>query len=515
MMAGWRIGSVFIPSLCAVFVALRANNGQVHLAGQILGLLWVVMAFALWMRYRQANKASKLGKGSDGWQQLDILSATGRATAWTAVVCLAASQLTGWASLSVLGVLGLGIVCVASTWTAIAAGGDVPWRNATVTRTIVPDVAIEGEPLREKLTLEGVRIAAAMRMFATGRAMRHGVMSRYSIGSDSSEAAIELEADLGPAARGVHHAKPMTLWLGDVLGLTRTAPVERGECEFTVTPRPAKVDNVRELLGDGKDDMHSRFTMKMPTEGTFKIREYAPGDDTRRIHWVRSLQADKLIVRTPDEIPPADPTVRVVLDNHFAGTDQLTCAAPDELLDVMIRVWLGVGKALAETGTRVTLVTGMEKGGAYTRSERPMHQRGNADAIKFGARVTWQPTVRLDKLLNRSNERQIVISARPRQDGNKTEADCVTWVVVPHNDWTTREPWPQKSNPIVLPFPAGSAENRLVRRRAEQARLVKTWQDRMLFSQLCAVDWKAFSGAYVARPDTSKGNGEVTLQVIP
>ena len=512
MMAGWRIGSVFIPSLVAVLVALRSTNARVHTAGQILGGLWVLMAFALWMRYRQAPKASTLGLASEGWQQLDILSATGRATAWTSVVCLAASQLTGWASLSVLGVLGFGVVCIACTWTAVMAGGEVPWRKATITRAIVPDVAIEGEPIREKLTLDGVKIPIAMRLFATGRATRHGAVSRYAVSSEAAGGALALETELGPAPRGEHHAKPMKLWLGDVLGLTRTAPIERGEATFTVTPRPAKVDNVRELLGDGRDDMKSRFTIKMPTEGTFKIREYTPGDDTRRIHWVRSLQADKLIVRTPDEIPPADPSVRVVLDNHFAGTDHLTCVAPDELLDVMVRVWLGVGKALAESGTRVTLVTGVEKGGAYTRAERPMHQRGNADAIKFGARVTWQPTVRLDKLLDRGNVRQIVVSCRPRQDGNKTETDSVQWVVVPHNDWTTREPWPEKTSPLLLPFAAGSAENRLVRRRAEKKRLVQTWQDRLLFSQLCSVDWKAFSGAYVARRNDA---GNVMLQVIP
>ena len=170
---------------------------------------------------------------------------------------------------------------------------------------------------------------------------------------------------------------------------------------------------------------------------------------------------------------------------------------------------------LGFTGTSLWLDLARRRWVALLTNRVHPTRTGNADAIKFGARVTWQPTVRLDKLLDRSNQRQIVISARPRQDGNKTEADCVTWVVVPHNDWTTREPWPHKANPIVLPFPAGSAENRLVRRRAEQARLVKTWQDRMLFSQLCAVDWRRFSGAYVARPDTTKGNGEVMLQVIP
>jgi uncharacterized protein (DUF58 family) len=512
MLAGWRIGSVFVPSFVAVFVAMRATSSQVQTAGQILGGLWCLMAFALWMRYRQANRADAIGVASAGWQQLDVLSSTGRTTAWTAVVCLALASATGWASLSVLGVLGLGLVCVTTTWTAIAAGGDTPWRGATVTRTIVPDVAIEGEPVVERVELSGVRIATGMRLFATGKPTKHGLITRYAVGSDGSEAALSLQSELGPATRGEHVAPPLRLWLGDVLGLTRTAYVTKGETTFTVLPRPAKVDNVRELLGDGRDDMKSRDTIKMPTEGTFRIREYVPGDDTRRIHWVRSMQANQLVVRLPDEIPPADPTVRLVLDNHFANTDQLSCRAPDELLDVMIRVWLGIAKALSDTGVRVTLVTGMEKGGSFTKTERPYHGRGSGDAAKLGARITWQPTVRLDQMLGRTNTRELVVSCRPRESGKQTDAASVQWVVVPHNDWTARELWPVRTSPILLPYPAGSAENRLGRRRAEQARLTTSWQDRMLFAHLCAVDWRSYSGAYVARPNPA---GNVMLQVIP
>ncbi|MBA2542100.1 MAG: DUF58 domain-containing protein [Deltaproteobacteria bacterium] len=505
-----------MPSFVAVFVAIRATSSQVHTAGLVLAGLWILMACTLWIRYRQARRAGDSFTSQAGVHQLDILSSTGRTTAWSAVIFLAAAQLTGWASLSVLGVLGLGLVCVAITWTALVAGGDLPWRRATIVRTISPDVGIEGEPLTEKLKLEGVKIPAAMRMFASGRPLRFGLTTRYAVGSEGSEAALELESDLGPAPRGEHTAPPIALWLGDVLGLTRTAPVHTGEATFAVMPRLAKVENVRELLGDGRDDMKSRDAVKMPTEGSFRIREYAPGDDTRRIHWVRSLQAGNLVVRLPDEIPPADPSVRIVLDNHFAGTDQLSCRAPAELLDVMIRVWLGIGKALADTGTRVTLVTGIEKGGSFTRCERPLHGRGSAEAAKFGARVAWQPTVRLDKLLDRTQTRQIVVSCRPRGDGAKTDNPNVQWVVVPHNDWTSREAWPERSFPILLPFAAGSAENRFGRRRAEQARLVATWQDRMLFSQLCAIDWKSFSGAYVARPSSHHpGAGNVMLQVIP
>lgn len=515
MGTGWRIGSLFIPSFLAVLIAIRAQTTQVHVAGHVLAGLWILMACVLWVRYRQARRADTSPIYTHTWQHLDVLSATGRATSWTALIAIALAIKTGWASLSVLGILGLGIVLVAVTWTAFAAGGDAPWRKATIARSIVPDVAIEGEPLRELLKLDGVKIPAAMRLFASGKPTRHGYTTRYAIGSDASNGSVELTADLGPAPRGEHHAPAMKLWLGDVLGLTRTAPIERGELTFTVLPRPAKVAGARELLGEGRDDMKSRDTIKAPTEGTMRIREYQPGDDTRRIHWVRSLQQDQLVVRLPDEIPPADPQVRLVLDNHFADMDRFTCRAPDELLDSMVRVWLGIGKALTESGIRVTLVTGIERGDTFVKTERPLLGRASGDANKLGARVAWQPKVRLDMMLDKPGMRQIVVSARPRVYSTRAEHASVEWVVVPHNEWTTAETWPAPSSSLVLPFPAGSADNRYTRRQAEQQRLITTWQSRILFGRLCAVDWQAFSGSFVARPTQTDGGQGVMLQVIP
>src|SRR5690606_33772538 len=148
MGVGWRIGSLFIPTFVGVMVAVRATSSQTHIAGHVLAGLWIVMACVLWTRYRQIsrNDAAPAATTTRAWEQLDLLSATGRATAWTALVAIALAPKTGWASLAVLGILGLGIVCVATTWTALAAGADLPWRGAKITREVVPAIAIEGEP---------------------------------------------------------------------------------------------------------------------------------------------------------------------------------------------------------------------------------------------------------------------------------------------------------------------------------------------------------------------------------
>src|SRR5262249_61910534 len=138
--------------------------------------------------------------------------------------------------------------------------------------------------------------------FSTGRAMRHGAITRYAVGSACSLADVRLASELGPAQRGEHCAPALALWLGDVLGLARSQPVEHGETRFSVLPRPAAIDGARAVLGAGGDDALALPTQRQPTDGSFRIRHYAPGDDTRRIHWVRSLQSNRLGVRRDGEL---------------------------------------------------------------------------------------------------------------------------------------------------------------------------------------------------------------------
>ncbi|HSR98239.1 MAG TPA: hypothetical protein VLM79_14370, partial [Kofleriaceae bacterium] len=117
----------------------------------------------------------------------------------------------------------------------------------------------------------------------------------------------------------------------------------------------------------------------------------------------------------------------------------------------------------------------------------------------------------LPALMARDNLRQIVVSGRPRRI---KQTPTVSWVVVPEGAWTSRELWLPKlpSLSARLPFPSGSAENRVGRRARERRRLETAWHDRTIFSQvMCWSDWTAFSGDYVARP----ANGHVSLVVIP
>ena len=502
---------VAAPWIAMLAGALGARDPLFAVAVPILAALWLAMVATVITRAMQHEPTTAR---APLWEGVDVLTATGAATLWTATIALVLAGVIGWASLAVLGVIGLGAVELAATWTALVAGGNRPWRDALIRRAITPEVAVEGDPLCEEITLAGVRIPTGTRLFVVGWTTWHGRVTRYAIGAESGGAELKLTAQLGPAQRGVHRAPLLRLWLADTLGLTRTQVTYRGSADFVVLPRPAIVDGARGLVAAGGDDQATRPS-RQPTEGTLRIRDYLPGDDTRRIHWVRSLQVDKLIMRLPDEVPPAEPAVRLVLDNELNPAYAYLCRAPNELLDALVDVWLGVANALTAAGTRVTLVAAaapIAHDEQVEPIERVVHAGAPREALRLGARIGWQNQIALTRLLARGAARQLVVSARIRSLAAHDGVVEPRWIVVPEPAWTTPETWLPNLMPNVLAFPLGAADNRRGRRRREDRRMELVQRDRAMFSQaMNCTGWQPTPGHFIARP----GSGRVQLAVMP
>jgi len=255
-----------------------------------------------------------------------------------------------------------------------------------------------------------------------------------------------------------------------------------------------------------------------------RLREYQPGDDARRIHWLRSLTAGQIVVRLPDEIPIEQASVRLVLDTFMpdcwdpslvagggsagtsSGVDGLTCHAPDELMDALIAVWLGVGRALVDAGVRVTLVTAAMDAGRVVPLRRPLLPRAWAPAQRLGSRLRWQEALRPEALL--TDERTVVVSHRLPATPKEGEA---RWIVVPASLWA---PWNEpraSSSEGLFPFPMGSADNRWFRRRRERARRARAKTDHAIFTVLCSHSHERRVGNFVARP---QGDVQVTLEAL-
>jgi uncharacterized protein (DUF58 family) len=246
--------------------------------------------------------------------------------------------------------------------------------------------------------------------------------------------------------------------------------VEVGAARLTVLPRLREAAPTAPLLARGVGPRAARTTTRLPTEGCFRLREYEQGDDVRRIHWMRSLASRELIVRLPDEVPPDRPRVRLVLDTFFPEAFALTGDAPSELLDSMVAVWLAVGRALAESGARVTLVTALPREAAAAKVREDLALRALGPALRLGAQVAWQNRMRVEELL--TDEPTFVVAravvAPPPAN--------VRWIVVLPTALGPEPPWPTSGGRFR--YPMGSSENRWSQRRRVETRLALGRYDR-------------------------------------
>ncbi|MFT3770292.1 MAG: DUF58 domain-containing protein [Minicystis sp.] len=495
----FRIATLVVPSALAWDVAFSAER-PTKLTDAVtygLGPLWILMAGAIVIRSldvlvrrdrREAGAAALL-------DHLDVLTASGSTMAWVSAGAIALSVGVGWASLSVVGILGMGIVHLVVLWTWLRVGGRDPWRRASVSRRFVPETVVEGAEVVEELRFTDVRVPTGFRLFASGRVGPRWTTSRYVVEDTESGGEILMENEVGPARRGQHEAEPMELWFQDVFGLCRTARVRAGAARLTVLPRPRPVEGARTVLGRSGSDLEARPEQRLPTEGSLRLREYQPGDDARRIHWVRSLTARQVVVRLPDELPPDQPAVRLVLDTFLPGTDGLTCNAPAELLDALVAVWLGVGRSLLEGGARVTLVAAATIDGAVAPVRRRLTEQTMSEALRLGAQARWQDVLPIDGLT--SNEMTVVVSCRRQPDPK--DRGALRWIVVPEAVWTCFDDRPRFPTPGILPHPIASADNRWSRLRRERMRQEGALRDHKTFSKLCADTTKAQAGDFVAR----------------
>jgi len=478
-----------------------------------LGLLWVTTCAALVVRVvdasisrrRAANKADL-----PSWlEAADVLTASGCSVVWGGAAALGLSVWIGWASLSVVGLLGLGVVHAAALWTLLRAGGADPWRRASLSRSFVAERLTEGAQVIEEVSFVGPRIPVGFRLFAKGRVGRRWPLSRYVVESAESNGEVRLERDVGPARRGEHDAEPLVVWLEDALGLCHSVEVRAGGiARLTVLPEPRRVQGAVVLLGQGGADKEPRTAVRLPTEGSLRLREYQAGDDARRIHWLRSLTRGdgELVVRLPDELPPDEPVVRLVLDTFFPQADGLACEAPDVLLDALVRVWLGTGRALLAAGVRVRLVMAVRDRARVAPVSEPLFLRAMSLAERLGARAAWQKAVEVSALL--SSERTIVVSHRLPVSSAE---EAARWVVVPAELWTPFPEPAQRPHYGLLPYALGSADNRWSRRRKDRLQRQASRGDHASFSLLASHSQERRIGHFVAR---SRATGNVLLEAL-
>lgn len=468
----FRIGTLVVPSWLAWFVAFTYPRSS-HVAdvmARALMPLWILIVAAIVLRIL-GLAFSKRGAPGGLLAQVDILTGAGSALSWTSALSIMGAVWMGWASLAYVGLLGSGLFHVVVVLAMAALRSGDPTRSGSITRRFTPSMPSEGESVVEELRFENVHIPIGFRMFVTGRVAPRWATTRHLLEAGASGGEVSLESEIGPAVRGDFEVEPTRIWLEDTFGFTRSAPIEVGRARLTVVPRTTVAEHATPLLARGIGANEPRPTGVLPTEGAFDLREYKPGDDVRRIHWVRSLAARELVVRLPDELPPNRPRVRLVLDTHFPES-MSAGEAPGELLDALVETWLAAGRALLQTGARVTLVVPVGREGASAAAviRQELTMRSESEALQLGARIAWQSQTRVEDILT-DEETFIVSRSVLFVPPPKTKA---RWIVVVPT--LTEPPWPSHS-PARMRHPMGSADNRWLRVRRDEKRREQARRD--------------------------------------
>jgi len=232
---------------------------------------------------------------------------------------------------------------------------------------------------------------------------RLGIPVRVPISKLSSGAEITHHYGLRCTRRGVYEIGPLVAVAGDPLGLSQRETVVAEPFELLVHPRVELVSD-RPLTRQFEDPPIRPPVSKPWPSGLefYGMREYAPGDDLRRIVWRASARTGKIMVREAEQ--GITDQVTIMLDTD-RGSHSRDGEGLSESFEAGVRVAASLGVRHLREGYEVKCET---NGGPLTRS-----LRGGGSQLQLLDALSRLELSRepLTKLLMR-----LVVS--PRRDGH-------------------------------------------------------------------------------------------------
>jgi uncharacterized protein (DUF58 family) len=246
-----------------------------------------------------------------------------------------------------LAVAGVGLLLAAIAtriWAGLVRG------PVSVVHSVDPAPATEGE--RVRLRIEATRASRIPVGSVVARGSL-GRLGRYECRLQGHGSSAAGDVYLGRLPRGLFRISDANLVLGDYLGLeTISIPVDPLGATITVHPRlvelQALFSDAGRLGGSGR-----RLLLRRPAGFDFhSVREYAPGESLRRVHWPTTARRGQLMVKELEDNPRD--TVAVLLDSDPAGA----CGEPpDSSFDDAVRAAGSILRTYASRGRRASLVT--------------------------------------------------------------------------------------------------------------------------------------------------------------
>ena len=200
---------------------------------------------------------------------------------------------------------------------------------------------------------------------------RLGRRVRVPVTTLSSGSAITHSYGLRASRRGVYEVGPLVAIAGDPLGLTQRETIVAEPFELLVHPRIELVSD-RPLTRQFEDPPIRPPVSKPWPSGLefYGMREYARGDDLRRIVWRASARTGKVMVREAEQ--GITDHVTVILDTD-RGSHSVDGEGVSESFEMGVRAAASLGVRHLREGYEVKIEA---NGGSLTR-----HLRGGAQQL--------------------------------------------------------------------------------------------------------------------------------------
>lgn len=490
-------GLFVLPFLIGLVAALFLEVGEVgETLPYLVGLSLLVLAPAWAMQMigvalktgRELRQIREKGRYQAGdalrvlHRHMRIVTPRGWAVLSAGLVFIVCALGLKWADLSFVAVLSLllfygvlGATSFVSTFLVAAFENNL--RRGSIQRQMVPAVVLAGEAAEERFTFRKIFVPPGYFLLVDDPLpARLATLSRYAVGS-GAQTELTLGGRLRRTPRGLYRLGPAEIYFQDVLGFTRIALASVATAELKVLPRFRPL----EIKEPPRSRLETPDVLTRPhrfaTEDHFRFREYAAGDDTRRIHWKLSVRAGRLNIRLPENREYSTKNILLVLDAYLpAGRMMDDAVGVEEVLDQVVETWISLARELMERGDKVALAAVARNDKGELAVEVLQCTRGShARWQDLGARTCWQSRHELTDMLDQVGKdmHAVVVSSRFQSPPPKPfEGQSLTWVYLPPQQALgERDPTLLEAlagTPVkaflylfLLPGPAGADENSL------------------------------------------------------
>lgn len=182
-------------------------------------------------------------------------------------------------------------------------------------RRLVPPRLIAGEPSEVRLTVHNtspqphflVHIQDLLPDGLTAPAGNEHLVVDLAPGEQRT-----VTYELLPLRRGLYELSELRLLTTDAIGLFEFTTRASHPQQMVVYPKPVALPNMWPTAATGRTSHRTTRRIKGPGPDLYGVREYAPGDDLRHIHWKATAHRGKLTIVERER--PQDVAVVVILD---------------------------------------------------------------------------------------------------------------------------------------------------------------------------------------------------------